>query len=93
VKALDLRRTANAQNINLTKRVGLDIIRLIRRLVPHKKSVCTNWRDRSNGLKEFGMQQNSLEEAHMKIWSKPAVRETEVGLEVTSYLPAEIDVI
>jgi coenzyme PQQ precursor peptide PqqA len=29
----------------------------------------------------------------MKIWSKPAVRETEVGLEVTSYLPAEIDVI
>jgi coenzyme PQQ precursor peptide PqqA len=29
----------------------------------------------------------------MKIWSKPEVRETEVGLEVTSYLPAEIDVI
>ena len=29
----------------------------------------------------------------MKIWTKPAVRETEVGLEVTSYLPAEIDVI
>jgi coenzyme PQQ precursor peptide PqqA len=29
----------------------------------------------------------------MKIWSKPAVREQEVGLEVTSYLPAEIDVI
>ena len=34
-----------------------------------------------------------LEETLMKIWSKPAVRETEVGLEVTSYLPAEIDVI
>ena len=29
----------------------------------------------------------------MKTWSKPAVREQEVGLEVTSYLPAEIDVI
>jgi coenzyme PQQ precursor peptide PqqA len=34
-----------------------------------------------------------LEETLMKIWSKPAVREQEVGLEVTSYLPAEIDVI
>ncbi len=29
----------------------------------------------------------------MKTWSKPEVRELEVGLEVTSYLPAEIDVI
>jgi coenzyme PQQ precursor peptide PqqA len=29
----------------------------------------------------------------MKTWTKPAVRETEVGLEVTSYLPAEIDLI
>ena len=29
----------------------------------------------------------------MKVWTKPAVRETEVGLEVTSYLPAEIDII
>jgi coenzyme PQQ precursor peptide PqqA len=29
----------------------------------------------------------------MKVWSKPQVREQEVGLEVTSYLPAEIDVI
>lgn len=29
----------------------------------------------------------------MKIWSKPAVAEKEVGLEVTSYLPAEIDII
>ncbi|MCK5496176.1 MAG: pyrroloquinoline quinone precursor peptide PqqA, partial [Hyphomicrobiaceae bacterium] len=27
----------------------------------------------------------------MKVWSKPSVREQEVGLEVTSYLPAEID--
>ena len=27
----------------------------------------------------------------MKTWMKPAVREQEVGLEVTSYMPAEID--
>jgi coenzyme PQQ precursor peptide PqqA len=37
--------------------------------------------------------QLSLEDTHMKIWTKPAVREQEVGLEVTSYLPAEIDLI
>ena len=29
----------------------------------------------------------------MKFWTKPEVRETEVCLEVTSYLPAEIDLI
>lgn len=29
----------------------------------------------------------------MKTWNKPEVKEQEVGLEVTSYLPAEIDVI
>jgi len=29
----------------------------------------------------------------MKEWTKPFVTETSVGLEVTSYLPAEIDVI
>lgn len=29
----------------------------------------------------------------MKIWSTPSVTEAHVGLEVTSYLPAEIDVI
>lgn len=33
------------------------------------------------------------EEKIMKIWNKPQVREQEVGLEVTSYLPAEIDII
>jgi coenzyme PQQ precursor peptide PqqA len=33
------------------------------------------------------------EEIAMKVWTKPAVREQEVGLEVTSYLPAEIDII
>jgi coenzyme PQQ precursor peptide PqqA len=35
----------------------------------------------------------SQEEDVMKVWTKPAVREQEVGLEVTSYLPAEIDII
>ena len=29
----------------------------------------------------------------MKTWTAPSVREVEVGLEVTAYLPAEIDVI
>ena len=29
----------------------------------------------------------------MKIWSKPQVREQNVGMEVTSYLPADIDII
>ena len=29
----------------------------------------------------------------MKTWMKPSVREQEVGLEVTSYLPADIDII
>jgi coenzyme PQQ precursor peptide PqqA len=29
----------------------------------------------------------------MKAWTRPEVREQEVGLEVTSYLPAEIDLI
>ena len=33
------------------------------------------------------------EERAMKVWTKPAVREQEVGLEVTSYMPAEIDII
>ena len=35
----------------------------------------------------------NTEEHTMKIWNKPQVREQEVGLEVTSYLPAEIDII
>lgn len=34
-----------------------------------------------------------LMEDIMKAWMKPTVREQEVGLEVTSYLPAEIDLI
>ena len=34
-----------------------------------------------------------IQEEVMKVWTKPAVREQEVGLEVTSYMPAEIDII
>jgi coenzyme PQQ precursor peptide PqqA len=34
-----------------------------------------------------------MEDHTMKTWMKPTVREQEVGLEVTSYLPAEIDII
>lgn len=37
--------------------------------------------------------QELKEEHPMKTWTKPSVREQEVGLEVTSYLPAEIDII
>lgn len=29
----------------------------------------------------------------MKIWTAPEVREQNVGLEVTSYLPADVDLI
>jgi len=29
----------------------------------------------------------------MKIWTAPAVAEQNVGLEVTSYLPADIDLV
>jgi coenzyme PQQ precursor peptide PqqA len=33
------------------------------------------------------------EETIMKIWNKPQVREQAVGMEVTAYLPAGIDLI
>ena len=44
-----------------------------------KEAVMTDWSKQSEEI--------------MKTWTKPAVREQEVGLEVTSYLPAEIDII
>jgi coenzyme PQQ precursor peptide PqqA len=34
-----------------------------------------------------------MEKKVMKMWNKPQVSEQAVGLEVTSYLPAEIDII
>jgi coenzyme PQQ precursor peptide PqqA len=39
------------------------------------------------------VQQKKNERIIMKSWNKPQVREQAVGLEVTSYLPAEIDII
>lgn len=75
-----------------SKRVVLDFELSIRRLVPHKKSAAPVGGP-SAGSVTLGTQLTVMEETIMKIWSKPAVREQEVGLEVTSYLPAEIDVI
>ena len=46
----------------------------------------------SAGPSSFGRHLADKEEV-MKVWNKPAVREQEVGLEVTSYMPAEIDII
>jgi coenzyme PQQ precursor peptide PqqA len=46
----------------------------------------------SIGKASLSVDKPLLEET-MKTWSKPEVREQEVGLEVTSYLPAEIDLI
>ncbi len=47
----------------------------------------------SAGSSINGRQLADLRRIAMKVWTKPAVREQEVGLEVTSYLPAEIDII
>jgi coenzyme PQQ precursor peptide PqqA len=35
--------------------------------------------------------QNSPKETLMKTWLKPQITESEAGMEVTSYLPAELD--
>ena len=37
--------------------------------------------------------ENTHLETIMKIWNKPQVREQAVGMEVTAYLPADIDLI
>jgi coenzyme PQQ precursor peptide PqqA len=34
---------------------------------------------------------NSRKESSMREWQKPTIDETESGMEVTSYLPAELD--
>ena len=50
-----------------------------------------------NGRKIYfigaGMQQKQMEKKVMRIWNTPQVREQEVGLEVTSYMSAEIEII
>ena len=72
-------------------RSGLDFGRPIRRLGAHKKCL------HQSGGPSAGLA--GVEAVYrfggntMKVWTKPAVREQEVGLEVTSYLPAEIDLI
>ena len=38
-------------------------------------------------------QKQPQQETIMKIWNKPQVREQAVGMEVTAYLPADIDLI
>jgi coenzyme PQQ precursor peptide PqqA len=72
------------------KAIVLDKLGSIRRLRRSKKDCFRSpWR----GAPTQGSLLNSKEEHNMKTWTKPAVREQEVGLEVTSYLPAEIDLI
>jgi len=39
------------------------------------------------------MQQKQMQKQVMRIWNTPQVREQEVGLEVTSYMSAEIEII
>jgi coenzyme PQQ precursor peptide PqqA len=48
--------------------------------IPH--TIEANGRDGNNAKGDF-----------MKIWNKPQVREQAVGMEVTAYLPADIDLI
>ena len=62
------------------------------RLAGHKKvSAPVFWHSNVSELQ--GRQLKTPTEEAMKVWTKPEVREQEVGLEVTSYLPAEIDLI
>ena len=74
------------------ERGGLDFNWPIRRLVLAQESVCTNRVGPRRGLQEWKAAYRFGGNT-MKIWTKPEVREQEVGLEVTSYLPAEIDLI
>jgi coenzyme PQQ precursor peptide PqqA len=64
----------------------------IRRLEQPYKKVFAPAGGPSAGPSSFGRHLADKEEV-MKVWNKPAVREQEVGLEVTSYMPAEIDII
>ena len=42
-------------------------------------------------IAQHTLTQNSLKETLMKTWLKPQITESEAGMEVTSYLPAELD--
>jgi coenzyme PQQ precursor peptide PqqA len=39
----------------------------------------------------LALQPKNLGEPKMREWQKPTIDETESGMEVTSYLPAELD--
>jgi coenzyme PQQ precursor peptide PqqA len=45
----------------------------------------------ATGLDALTFATDVLGERNMKAWHKPEVTEQEVGLEVTTYLPAELD--
>ena len=76
--------------LRLPKAIVLDKLGMIRRLRRSKRRLLQG---PLAGRPTKGSLLNSKEEHIMKSWTKPAVREQEVGLEVTSYLPAEIDII
>ena len=40
---------------------------------------------------KFGPETQKFGEPTMREWHKPTIEETESGMEVTSYLPAELD--
>ena len=69
----------------------LDFDHPVRKLVPHKNvSAPVGRPSAGSAILEAEIRSGGNP---MKIWSKPEVREQEVGFEVTSYLPAEIDII
>ena len=75
-------------------RSELDFSSLIRRLGRHERKTAvplSGWT--LGGDIQLEWQLADLGGTNMKTWTKPEVREQEVGLEVTSYLPAEIDII
>ena len=42
-------------------------------------------------MRKFTELESSSKETNMKEWLKPEITESEAGMEVTSYLPAELD--
>jgi len=55
----------------------------------------SSWRFRATSSREAAPTmlsiKDSWKEKHMREWHKPTIDETEPGMEVTSYLPAELD--
>ena len=97
VSAVDLPKSPR-RRLSPAKRAGIDIKSPIRRLARAPRTGAYNrrlhhpmWPSAGSAAKASG--RPHWRKTKMKIWSKPEVREQEVGLEVTSYLPAEIDII